>query len=41
MRNKIIAMIILLIGLSFLTIGIINGQFHLIRPIYDQMAAIP
>ncbi|KKN44638.1 hypothetical protein LCGC14_0691140 [marine sediment metagenome] len=41
MRNKLIAMIILLIGLSFLTIGIIDGQFNLINAIYSQMSAIP
>ena len=41
MRNKLVAMIILLIGLSLLTIGIIEGQFNLINQIYNQMAVIP
>jgi len=41
MRNKLVAMIILLIGLSLLTIGIIEGQFNLINQIYNQMAIIP
>ncbi len=41
MRNKLVAMIILLIGLSLLTIGIIEGQFNLINQIYDQMAVLP
>ncbi len=41
MRNKIVAMIILLIGLSFLTIGIIDGQFSVINVIYNQMSGIP
>lgn len=40
MRNKLVAMVILLIGLSLLTIGIIEGQFNLINQIYDQMAAL-
>lgn len=37
MRNKLIAMIILLIALSFLTIGIIDGQINLINAIYKEM----
>ena len=41
MRNKLVAMIILLIGLALLTIGIIEGQFNLINQIYNQMAVIP
>ena len=41
MRNKLIAMIIFLIALSFLTVGIIDGQFSVINAIYSQMSAIP
>ncbi len=41
MRNKLVAMIILLVGLSLLTIGIIEGQFNLINQIYDQMVLLP
>lgn len=40
MRNKLIGLIIFLIGLSLLTIGIIEGQFNLISNIYDTMAKI-
>ena len=41
MRNKLIAVIILLLGLSLLTIGLIEGQFNLINSIYEKMAIIP
>ena len=41
MRNKIKALIILLIGLSLLTIGIIQGQNLLLNSLYDKMAAVP
>ena len=41
MRNKLVAIIILLIGLSILTIGIIQGQYNLINSIYEQMVLIP
>ncbi|MEE9378462.1 MAG: hypothetical protein V3V33_10545 [Candidatus Lokiarchaeia archaeon] len=41
MRNKIKALIILLIGLSLLTIGIIQGQNLLLNSFYDKMAAVP
>lgn len=41
MRNKIIAIFILLIGLSLLTIGIIQGQQFLIHSLYDKMVVIP
>ena len=41
MRNKLIAIIFLLIGLSLITIGIIQGQYNLINSIYEQMVAIP
>ncbi len=41
MRNKIIAIFILLIGLSLLTIGIIQGQQFLINSLYDKMVVIP
>ena len=41
MRKKLIGFIILLIALSLLTIGILEGEFNLISSIYDQMASIP
>ncbi len=41
MRNKLIAVIILLLGLSLLTIGLIEGQFNLINSIYEKMVIIP
>ncbi len=41
MRNKLIAIIILLIGISLITIGVIQGQYSLINSIYEQMVAIP
>ncbi len=41
MRNKIIAIIILLIAISLLTVGLIQGQQILIDRFYEQMAAIP
>jgi hypothetical protein len=41
MRNKIVAIIILLIGLSFLVIGIIHGQNLMLNTIYEQMALVP
>jgi hypothetical protein len=41
MRNKLVTIIILLIGLSLLTIGIIQGQHLILNTIYDQMVAIP
>jgi len=41
MRNKLIAVIILLIGLSLLAIGIIQGQHLILNTIYEKMAIIP
>ena len=41
MRNKLIAIIILLIGLSLLAIGLLQGQHLLINSVYEQMAMIP
>jgi hypothetical protein len=41
MRNKIITIIILLIALSLMTIGIIQGQHDIINIMYDKMAIIP
>ncbi|MFX1389248.1 MAG: hypothetical protein ACFE9Z_04200 [Promethearchaeota archaeon] len=41
MRNKLIAIIILLIAISLISIGIIQGQHLLINSIYDQMVGIP
>ncbi len=40
MRNKLIAIIILLIALSLIVIGIIQGQHLLINSIYEEMALI-
>ncbi|MFX0069657.1 MAG: hypothetical protein ACFFAO_00990 [Candidatus Hermodarchaeota archaeon] len=40
MRKTIIAIIILLIALSFLTIGIMTGQLFLLEPFYEEMAEI-
>jgi len=41
MRNKIIGIILLLIGLSILTLGIIAQQQGDINLLYSQMAAVP
>ncbi len=41
MRNKLIAIIIMLIGLSLLSIGLIQGQYNSINPLYEQMILIP
>ncbi len=41
MRKKLIGIIILLLALCFLTVGVINAQYDLINPFYEQMAAIP
>jgi len=41
MRNKIIAIIILLIAISLLTVGLILRQQILIDQFYEQMVAIP
>lgn len=41
MRNKLVAIIILLIGLSLLAIGIIQGQHLILNTIYEQMVIIP
>ncbi|MBD3338360.1 MAG: hypothetical protein GF353_04595 [Candidatus Lokiarchaeota archaeon] len=40
MRKKFIAFIILLLALSLLTIGLIEGHLALIGPYYEEMAAI-
>jgi len=40
MRNKVIALIIVMIGLSLLLVGIISNQFGLFASFYEQMAAI-
>ena len=40
MRNKLIAIIILLVALSLIVIGIIQGQHLLINSIYEEMALI-
>ena len=41
MRNKIIAIIILLIAISLLTVGLIQNQQFLIDQFYEQMVVIP
>ncbi len=41
MRKKLIGFIILLIALSFLTLGIIEGQFLLFNIFYEEMVEIP
>jgi len=41
MRNKIKSIIILLIALSLLTIGIIQGQNLLINDLYNKMILVP
>jgi len=41
MRNKIIAIIILLIAISLLTVGLILRQQILIDQFYEKMAIIP
>ncbi|MFX1256605.1 MAG: hypothetical protein ACFFAN_02000 [Promethearchaeota archaeon] len=40
MRKKLIGFIILLIALSFLTLGIIEGQFALLNGFYEEMASV-
>jgi hypothetical protein len=40
MRKKIITIIFLLIALSLLTIGLIQGQVSLIDTLYEQMASL-
>jgi hypothetical protein len=40
MRNKLIAIIILLIAFSLIVIGIIQGQHLLINSLYEEMALI-
>jgi hypothetical protein len=41
MRNKMIGVILLLIGLSILTLGIIAQQQDFINVLYNQMAMVP
>ena len=40
MRNKLAAIIILLIALSLIVIGIVQGQQLLINSIYEEMVLI-
>jgi len=40
MRKKLITFIILVIALSFLVIGIVEYQFGLIGPFYEDMSSI-
>lgn len=37
MRKKLIGFIILIIALSLLTIGLINGEYLIISNLYNQM----
>ena len=39
MRNKVIALILLMIALSLLTLGILNEQLASIADYYTQMAS--
>ncbi|MFX1532020.1 MAG: hypothetical protein ACFFBC_12960 [Promethearchaeota archaeon] len=41
MRNKIIAIIILIIALSLLAVGIVHDQHTMINALYEEMAGIP
>ena len=41
MRKKLIGFIVLIIALSLLTIGLINGEYLAINNLYDQMNFIP
>ena len=41
MRKKLISFIILIIALSLLTIGLINGEYLIINALYDQMNVLP
>jgi hypothetical protein len=41
MRNKMVAIIILLLAFSLLTLGIMQSQFGLISTFYEKMATIP
>jgi len=41
MRKKLIGIMILLMALSFLTIGILLSEFTLINPFYQQMVQVP
>lgn len=40
MRNKLLAIIILLIALSLIVIGIVQGQNLIINSIYEEMALV-
>jgi len=40
MRKTLIAFILILIALSLLTIGIIEGQYALINSLYSQMSGV-
>ncbi len=39
MRKKLISFIILVIALSFLTLGLISGEYLIINTLYDKMSA--
>lgn len=41
MRNKLIAIIILLIAISLISIGLIQNQYLLINSVYNEMVLIP
>jgi len=40
MRKKLVGFIILVIALSFLVLGIIEGQIYLIGGFYEEMADV-
>jgi len=40
MRKKLIGFIILIIAVSLLTIGLINGEYLIVNTLYDQMNII-
>jgi hypothetical protein len=40
MRKKLIAVMILIVALSLLTLGIIEGQIFLITPFYEEMSEV-
>jgi len=41
MRKKLIGFILLLLALSFLTVGIIEQQFTDLTMLFDQMVLVP
>ena len=41
MRKKLVGFIILIIAISLLAIGLINGEYLGISNLYDKMSALP